>query len=57
MKKGMIAGFVGVLTILATSCGGGHGTCDAYRAADYTKYKAQKSLTKEFKEIITIKKK
>jgi hypothetical protein len=57
MKKGLIAGVVGVLAVLATSCGGGHGTCDAYRTSDYTKYKAQKNLTKEFKEIITINKK
>ena len=57
MKKGLIAGVVGVLAVLATSCGGGHGTCDAYRTSDYTKYKTQKNLTKEFKEIITINKK
>lgn len=42
MKKVIIAGLLGVFAIGMTSCGGGH-TCDAYRQADYTKYKANQT--------------
>jgi hypothetical protein len=42
MKKVVLTGFVGVFVLALTSCGGGH-TCDAYRKADYTKFKAEQS--------------
>jgi hypothetical protein len=42
MKKVVLTGIVAVFVLGMTSCGGGH-TCDAYRSADYTKYKAEKS--------------
>ncbi len=43
MKKAVIAGVVGVFALGMLSCGGGHGGCDAYRKADYTKYKEVKT--------------
>lgn len=42
MKKIVLTGIVGVFVLGVTSCGGGH-TCDAYREADFTKYKAEKT--------------
>ena len=42
MKKIVLTGIVGAFVLGMTSCGGGH-TCDAYRTADYTKYKAEQS--------------
>ena len=42
MKKIVLTGIVGVFILGLSSCGGGH-TCDAYRKADVTKYKAEKS--------------
>ncbi|MBK9192266.1 MAG: hypothetical protein IPM77_12585 [Crocinitomicaceae bacterium] len=42
MKKVVLTGIVGVFVLALTSCGGGH-TCDAYRKADYTKFKAEQS--------------
>jgi len=44
MKKVILIGALGVFAIAATSCGGGHGSCDAYRKADYSKYKAKKDI-------------
>jgi len=44
MKKVILIGALGVFAIAATSCGGGHGSCDAYRKADYSKYKAKKDM-------------
>ena len=44
MKKAVIAGVVGVFALGMLSCGGGHGGCDAYRKADYTKYKEESIL-------------
>lgn len=55
MKKIILLGALGVFAIAATSCGGGHGSCDAYRKADYTKYKAKKDI--KTKVISTLKKK
>lgn len=52
MKKIVLTGIVGAFVLGMTSCGGGH-TCDAYRTADYTKYKAEQSKKVE----ITINKK
>ena len=43
MKKVLLAGLAGVFTLGMMSCGGGHGACDAYRKADYAKYKDQKT--------------
>jgi hypothetical protein len=43
MKKAVVAGVVGVFALGMVSCGGGHGGCDAYRKADYTKYKEVKT--------------
>jgi hypothetical protein len=42
MKKVVLTGIVAVFVLGMTSCGGGH-TCDAYRSADYTKYKAEQT--------------
>ena len=42
MKKVILTGIVGAFVLGMTSCGGGH-TCDAYRSADYTKYKAEQT--------------
>lgn len=44
MKKVLLVAVVGVLAIASTSCGGGGHSCDAYRKADYTKYKAKKDI-------------
>jgi len=45
MKKVILLGAIGVLALATTSCGGGGGhSCDAYRKADYTKYKAKKDI-------------
>lgn len=48
MKKAVIAGVVGVFALGMLSCGGGSHGCDAYRKADYTKYKENKTLKMEF---------
>ena len=42
MKKVVLTGIVGVFALAMTSCGGGH-SCDAYRKADYTKYKTEQT--------------
>ena len=42
MKKLLVTGLFGAFALIMTSCGGGH-TCDAYRASDYTKYKADQT--------------
>lgn len=55
MRKLILIGAVGVLAIGATSCGGGGHSCDAYRKADYSKYKAKKDI--KVKEISIFKKK
>ncbi|MBD3637134.1 MAG: hypothetical protein HUJ25_07275 [Crocinitomicaceae bacterium] len=39
MKKLLIAGFLGLFACGMFSCG--HNSCDAYRKADYTKYKKE----------------
>lgn len=39
MRKLLFAGLFGIFALGMGSCGAGH-TCDAYRSADYTKYKA-----------------
>lgn len=44
MKKVVLGGIFGVAALVLTSCGAGHGTCDAYRKADYTKYKAKQEV-------------
>jgi len=55
MKKVIILGAIGMISIVATSCGGGGHSCDAYRKADYTKYKAKKDI--KIKSISILKKK
>jgi len=56
MKKVIILGAIGMISIVATSCGGGgHGGCEAYQKADYTKYKAKKDV--KIKSISILKKK
>jgi len=45
MKKIVLTGIVGVFALGMVSCGSGH-TCDAYRKADYTKYKNEQSSKK-----------
>ena len=54
MKKGLLAGVVGVFALGMISCGGGHGSCDAYRKADYTKYKETKTLKMEISDFVKI---
>lgn len=46
MKRILIIGALGVFVLGMTSCGAGH-TCDAYRTADYTKYKIEKTKKAE----------
>ena len=41
MKKIVLTGIVSMFAVVLTSCGGGH-SCDAYRSADSSKYKAEK---------------
>ena len=43
MKKIVLTGIVATFVLAMTSCGGGGHSCDAYRSADYTKYKAEQS--------------
>jgi hypothetical protein len=57
MKKAVLAGVVGAVALLFVSCGGGHGSCDAYRKSDYTKYKADKTLKMEVVDFIKSKNK
>lgn len=57
MKKVVLAGVVGAVALLFVSCGGGHGSCDAYRKSDYTKYKADKTLKMEVVDFIKSKNK
>jgi len=58
MKKLVLAGVVGVFALGMLSCGGGHGGgCDAYRKADYAKYKETKTLKMEFIKIKKVVKK
>ncbi|MFT5823814.1 MAG: hypothetical protein ACI8ZM_005077 [Crocinitomix sp.] len=52
MKKALIAGVVGVFALGMLSCGGGGGSCDAYRKADYTKYKEAKTQQIELNSIV-----
>ena len=40
MKKLILTGTLGVFFLGMTSCGG-HVVCDAYKKADYTKYKTE----------------
>jgi len=42
MKKIVLTGVVAAFVLGMASCGGGH-SCDAYRKADYSKYKAEQS--------------
>tara|TARA_B100000809_G_C15007774_1_gene483825 strand:+ start:586 stop:753 length:168 start_codon:yes stop_codon:yes gene_type:complete len=44
MRKVILIGAIGVLSIGAVSCGGGGHSCDAYRKADYSKYKVKKDI-------------
>jgi hypothetical protein len=55
MKKLMLAGVLGVFALGVVSCGG-HGSCDAYRSADYAKYKVKKEKQIELKGLIDVKK-
>jgi len=52
MKKGILAGLLGVFALGMVSCGGGH-TCDAYRSADYSKYKAEQTQKIEMIQALT----
>lgn len=56
MKKGILAGIVGVFALGMVSCGGGHGSCDAYRQSDYTKYKNEKAQEMGVSQFFTFKK-
>ncbi len=51
MRKVILLGTLGVFALGIVSCGGGH-PCDAYRKADYTKYKAKKDLKKSINTTI-----
>jgi hypothetical protein len=55
MKKVILLGTLGVFALGIVSCGGGH-SCDAYRKADYTKYKAKKDVKISFNKTIKLKK-
>jgi hypothetical protein len=55
MRKVILAGALGVFALGVVSCGGGH-TCDAYRKADYTKYKAKKEFKLKLDKTFKIKK-
>lgn len=57
MKKLLIAGVIGVFALGVLSCGGGRGTCDAYREADFSKYKAEKTKKIELSNFVTLKSK
>jgi hypothetical protein len=52
MKKLLLAGVIGVFALGMLSCGGGHGSCDAYRKSDYTKFKAEKTKKIELSNFI-----
>jgi hypothetical protein len=41
MKKLVLTGILGIFVLGMTSCG--HILCDAYREADYTKYKSEQT--------------
>jgi len=56
MKKLTVIAAAGILSLGMLSCGGGHGSCDAYRKSDYTKYKAEKSKTIQFAKAFEFKK-
>ncbi|MCG8576282.1 MAG: hypothetical protein MI810_15440 [Flavobacteriales bacterium] len=49
MKKLIGIAIIGILALSITSCGGGHGTCDAYKKADYTKYRSDNERDKKEK--------
>ena len=57
MRKLILAGAVGVVGLLTVSCGGGGHSCDAYRTADYSKYKAKKEIKVNFEKVISFKNK
>jgi len=42
MRKLILTGIVSAFVLGMTSCGG-HNLCDAYKTADYTKYKTDQS--------------
>lgn len=52
MRKVLLAGLFGVFALGMGSCGAGH-TCDAYRASDYTKYKADQNKKIEMVQSLT----
>jgi hypothetical protein len=52
MRKVIIAGLFGVFALGMTSCGAGH-TCDAYRKADYSKYKVDHNQKIEMIQTLT----
>ena len=54
MRKLILAGAVAILTV---SCGGGGHSCDAYRTADYSKYKVKKECKVNFDKLMSVKKK
>ncbi|MGV6860187.1 MAG: hypothetical protein ACWA41_00355 [Putridiphycobacter sp.] len=55
MKKVIVLGTFGVFALGIVSCGGGH-SCDAYRKADYTKYKAKKEIKMKLNKTLKLKK-
>lgn len=56
MKKLVLIAAVSVFSLGMLSCGGGHGSCDAYRKSDYTTYKAEKTKKIEFEKFVAFKK-
>ena len=56
MRKVILLGTFGVFALGIVSCGGGGHSCDAYRKADYTKYKAKKDVKISINNPIKLKK-
>lgn len=57
MRKVILLGTFGVFALGIVSCGGGGGhSCDAYRKADYSKYKAKKDVKISINKTIKLKK-
>lgn len=56
MRKVILLGTFGVFVLGIVSCGGGGHSCDAYRKADYSKYKAKKDVKISINKTIKLKK-
>ena len=54
-RKSLILGTVGAFMMALASCGG-HGSCEAYNKADYTKYQEKQNKMAELNKWMEVRK-